>query len=67
MNWIKIGVELVFEGNHEHHQIPLGIDDVAMSTDDFSNVVSIRLDERDAEDLFWRLLEIIPKLRKDRR
>lgn len=63
----KSGVELIFAGDHEHHHIPLGIGDVTMATDDLSNIVTIHLDERDAEDLYWHLLEIIPKLRRDRR
>lgn len=66
---IKMGVDLVFEGDHQHHRIDLGAygDDVETVWDDSSIVLTIRLDEADAKELFFDLMVIIPKLRADRK
>lgn len=63
----KIGVDLMLTGDHRHHLTMEPSGDVPMSWDDTSQVLTLYLDEYQAKDLFWDLLELIPQLRHDRR
>jgi hypothetical protein len=64
------GLSLEFWGDGQGHRISVGEDDARFFWDDTSRVLTIKFEygsERCAEDIYWRLLEIIPALRKDRR
>lgn len=62
----KLGVIFSFAGDHQIHRVSLH-DDVATSWDDTSIVLTLHLDQSDAEELFWNLLDLVPKLRADQR
>lgn len=63
-------IEFEFSGDHRGYDIHIPGDVAHLSWDDVSRVLTVNFDdasERVAEQLFWRLLEIVPALRSDRR
>jgi hypothetical protein len=62
----KCGLEMVFMGDGQHYHVDAFPDDVEIIFDSASLVYTVYLREYEAKELFWELLEIIPKLRKDR-
>lgn len=62
-----VGVMLEFQGDHQYHHVEFGSRDLTCVWDGDSLVLTIQAGESEAKDLFWDLLEVIPKLRHDRR
>lgn len=59
------GLDIVARGDHEVHRF--GFEgDVEITHDRNSQTLTIDIELADAENLYWWLVEIIPKLRKDR-
>jgi hypothetical protein len=63
---MRTGVSFVASGDHQVHHFSFG-EDIDITIDHTSIITEIPITERQAENLYWWLLETIPQLRKDRR
>jgi hypothetical protein len=66
---IQVDMQLVFSGDSEWHYVDIR-EKVTLVWDEQSQVLTVRLEhssEHAAQDLFWEMLKIVPKLRADRR
>jgi hypothetical protein len=64
------GLELMFWGDGQGHRIGIDSDSARFSWDDTARVLTVEFTygaEAAATEMYWRLLEIVPALRKDRR